>query len=72
MDGGQRVNGIGMGNPQSARDHRQAVLGDAAHDLPGMFGAAAQQNRPMLVRDVQAGRRGLALLALSKFGRGVF
>ena len=65
------MNGIGIGNSGTARDHRSTAVWDAAHDLPGMLGASAEQGGPLPQRDVQTGRRGLELLALRAFGRGV-
>lgn len=65
--------GISMGHSEHGRDHRMQAHGrDGAHHLPGVQRRAAQQDRPMLERHVQAGRSGLALLALWALGREVF
>ena len=52
-------------------DNRQAGERDAAGDMPGVQPRQAQQDGPVPERDVQAGRGGLALLALRPLGRGV-
>lgn len=66
-------NGNGMGNPERGRDHRlQAHGGNGAHHLPRVQPNQAQQGGQVFERDVQAGRRGLALLALQSLGRKVF
>jgi hypothetical protein len=60
-----------MGRVAAARDHRSPDNGNAAHRLPGVFPASQEEIRPMPVRDVQAGRGGLVLLALRLARRGV-
>lgn len=65
--------GISMGHSERGRDHRLQAHGrDGAHNLPGVQRRAAEQVGPVLERHVQAGRRGLALLALWALGREVF
>ena len=69
MIGGR--NGNRMGNPSAARDHGQEAVGDRSGALPGVQFYQAQQDRPLPERHFQAGRRGVALLALPVAGRGV-
>lgn len=57
-----------VGNPAAARDHREAAVWHGARHLPGMQPRQEEQDRPMPERDVQAGWRGLALLALQLGG----
>lgn len=57
---------------QRGGDNRQAMGGQRSADhMPGMQRGAAQEGRPMPERDAQAGRAGVALLALQPGGRGV-
>lgn len=60
-----------MGNPEGARDHREANAGNAADNLPAMFARAEEKNRSVPFGDVQAGWGAVALLALSVCGWGV-
>ena len=63
--------GDSLGNLRAARDYRETASRNAADDLPAMFETPAQEARPMSQRDVQAGWRGLALLALRAQRRGM-
>lgn len=65
--------GVGMGNSQRGRDHGlQAHGGNGTHHLPRVQRGAAEQDGQVPERHVQAGRGGLALLALRVSGREVF
>lgn len=65
------MNGIGLGNSGTARDQRPAAFGNAADDLSAMLGSSEKQNRPLPFGDIQTRGRGLELLALRAFWRGV-
>lgn len=65
------MNGVGLGNSGAARDQRPAAFGNAADDLSAMLGWAEKQNRSLPFGDIQARGRGLELLALRAFWRGV-
>ena len=60
----EAINAIRIGHTRQGRDHGQADARHAAHDLPGVQPASQEQDRPMPKRDIPAGRRGVALLAL--------
>ena len=60
----EMMNEIRQRDSEQARHHRQADDRDNADNLPGVQPHAAEQNRQVPVRDVQAGRRGGSLLAL--------
>lgn len=67
------TNGNGMGNSERGRDHGlQALVWDGTHHLPRVQRNQAEQDGQVPQRDVQARRRGLALLALRTFWREVF
>lgn len=50
------LNAIRQRNSEQARDHGSAVERDIPNDLPGVQCAASEQDRPLLERDVPAGR----------------
>lgn len=59
------INAERIGHSTGGRDWSAAVDGKrGADDLPGMQRGAEEKNRSMPERDAQAGRDGLALLAL--------
>lgn len=62
------MNGHRIRNFKPGRYIRSANGGNAKDDLPAMLGGAEKQDGSLFVRDVQAGRYCLALLALSVFG----
>lgn len=51
-----------------SRDHRAAVERNVSGHVPGVQPPAAEQDRPVLERDVPAGRDRLEMLALSISG----
>lgn len=61
----------GMGDSERSGDRGEASPRDAADDLPGMFGASEEENRPVPIGDVQAGRDSVEMLALPDGGGGV-
>jgi len=65
------LHGDNFRNLGRIRDHRPADARDAADDLPRVFEWADEEKRLVPVRDVQAGRSGVDLLALWLVGRGV-
>ena len=52
------------GNPEPARHHGAALVRDGSDGLPEVQRAEAEQNGPMPVGDIQAGRDRVELLAL--------
>lgn len=53
-----------LGNSSVEWDQRPFAARHAANNLPGMFRASEEEDRPVSERDVHGGRCGLALLAL--------
>lgn len=60
----EAMRGNGMGNSQSARDRGEAAQRHGQGGMPVVQRQQAEQVRPVPERDVQAGRTGVALLAL--------
>lgn len=50
----EAINEIRRGNPGQARDHREAADRQSANHMPAMQRGAAQQDRPVPERRVQA------------------
>lgn len=67
----EEANANKLGNPGQARDHSQAAQRVAENDLPGVQPRAEEENGPMPVRHVQAGRDRLELLALRAQGGSI-
>lgn len=58
---GAMKNAERIGNPEPARDHRPAMVGDGSGALPGVLSPAAEQNGQVPVSDVQAGWNSVAM-----------
>lgn len=58
------VNADSMGNHQQTRDYREANQRNGQNDMPGVQRRTEEQDRPLPVRHVQAGWRGVEMLAL--------
>lgn len=63
------LNEISKRNSRQARDQRSQVERHDADNMPGVQPAQAEQVGPVSIRDVQAGRDRMALLALRNGGR---
>lgn len=60
----EALNEIGRRDTAGGRHNRPADARDAADNLPGVQPPSEKQERPVPERDVQAGRRGVEMLAL--------
>lgn len=60
----EALNAIRMGHSEGARDQRETGNRNATGNLPAMQPKPEKQDGAMPVRDVQAGRGGLEMLAL--------